>query len=137
MRAAGYNRRDPMKSSVAKDAGVGWSAGTGCCCVDNRLQSGGTLDAPATELAHQIAALTGPGAVSLTIRNNSSIPASDVPVIRNGAVVGRVGCAIRNQRRADAVAMVRVTLSQSARQGLWVAEVQQGPETRVAMVSCC
>ena len=31
---------------------------------------------------------------------------------------------------------VRVTLSQTARQGLWVAEVQQGPETRVAMVSC-
>jgi hypothetical protein len=31
--------------------------------------------------------------------------------------------------------VVRVTLSQNARQGLWVAEVQQGPEVRVAMVS--
>jgi hypothetical protein len=36
---------------------------------------------------------------------------------------------------ADAATIVRVTLSESARQGLWVAEVQQGPETRVAMVA--
>ena len=35
----------------------------------------------------------------------------------------------------DSATILRVTLSQNARQGLWIAEVQQGPEVRVAMVS--
>ena len=93
--------------------------------------------APATELARQIAALTGPGAISLSVRNDSSIAVSDVPVIRLRLQValGALGVTIRNQAATDAATTVRVTLSQTARQGLWVAEVQQGPETRVAMVT--
>ncbi len=49
--------------------------------------------------------------------------------------LGALGVTIRNQAATDAATTVRVTLSQTARQGLWVAEVQQGPETRVAMVT--
>ncbi len=100
-------------------------------------QAADSWTAPATELARQIAALTGPGAISLSVRNDSSIAASEVPVIRQKlqAALGALGVTIRNQTAADATTTVQVTLSQTAQQGLWVAEVQQGPETRVAMVT--
>jgi hypothetical protein len=92
-------------------------------------------DAPATELAHQIAALTGPGAVSLSIRNNSSISVDEIPAIRRSLLNGLSALGVTVRPGTDAATIVRVTLSQTVRQGLWVAEVQQGTEVRVAMVS--
>jgi hypothetical protein len=92
-------------------------------------------DAPATELARQIAALTGPGTVSLSIRDNSSISLDEVPAIRKSLLNGLSALGVTVRPGADAATIVRVTLSQAARQPLWVAEVQQGPEVRVAMVS--
>jgi len=98
-------------------------------------RAAGTWDAPATELARQISALTGPGAVSLSIRNNSSTSVDEIPAIRKALLncLGALGVTVRPG--ADTATTVRVTLSQSAHRGLWVAEVQQGPEVRVAMVS--
>jgi hypothetical protein len=95
----------------------------------------GAWDVPAAELAHQIVALTGPGTVSLTIRNNSSVPVDDIPAIRRSLLNGLSALGVTVRQGTDAATTVRVTLSQSARQDLWVAEVQQGPELRVAMVS--
>jgi len=91
-------------------------------------------DSPATELGRQIAALTGPGGVSLTLHNNSAIPADDLPAIRRSLVTALGAQGITVRTTDDAATTVRVTLSETARQGLWVAEVQQGPEVRVAMV---
>jgi hypothetical protein len=90
---------------------------------------------PAADLAHQIATLTGPGAVSLTLQNSSSIATDEVPAIRKSLVneLNKLGVAVR--AGGDNATSVRVTLSQSARQALWVAEVQQGPEVRIAMVT--
>ena len=98
-------------------------------------RAAGDWDAPATELARQIAALTGPGAVSLSLRNNSSIAADAVPAVRRALLNGLSALGVTVRAGADSATIVRVTLSQTARQGLWVAEVQQGPEVRVAMVS--
>ena len=100
-------------------------------------QASDSWTAPATELARQIAALTGPGSISLSVRNDSSIVASDVPVIRQRLQVGlsALGVTVRNQTATDAVTTVRVTLSQTVQHAVWVAEVQQGPETKVAMVT--
>jgi hypothetical protein len=79
--------------------------------------------------------LTGPGVVSLTIRDNSSIAADEVPAIRKilSNELSKLGVTVR--AGGDVATVVRVTLSQTSRQGLWVAEVQQGPEVRVAMVN--
>ena len=135
MIAAGYNRRHRMKN---------WSPGArvfAClACMGMLLAFAPALradgwDAPSTELARQIAALTGPGTISLSIRNNSSIPEDDIPAIRRSLLSGLTSLGIAVRPGMDAATTVRVTLSQSARQGLWVAEVQQGPEVHVAMVS--
>src|SRR5271155_3376776 len=135
MMTARYNLRDPMKHARRLTMRLVCLWGLLACVAWGQAVDSWT--APATELARQIAALTGPGSISLSVRNDSSIAASDVPVIRQRLQValGALGVTIRNQTAADATTTVQVTLSQTAQQGLWVAEVQQGPETRVAMVT--
>jgi len=94
-------------------------------------------DAAAADLARQISAATGPGAISLTIRNNSSIAADQIPAIRRSLINGlaNLGVTVHDRAATDTSSAVRVTLSQSARQGVWVAEIQQGTEVRVVMVN--
>ena len=92
--------------------------------------------APAADLAKQIAALAGPGPVTLTVENAESIPAEQVGAIRALLVADLRASGVNVRATAEGAAIptaVRVTLSQSAKSGLWVAEVQQGTETRVAM----
>ena len=88
---------------------------------------------PAAELAEQIADILGPGQAQMTIRNISSIPTTEIPRIRklleqdlqaHGVAAGG----------AESANTIRVTLSENARERLWVAELVQGNETRVAMV---
>jgi hypothetical protein len=88
---------------------------------------------PASDLAKQIAALTGPGQAKLTIRNESSLAAAEVPQIRRllerdlrgfGVVAGE----------NESATLIRVTLSENLRGGLWVAEVVEGTETRLTML---
>jgi hypothetical protein len=135
MMTARYNLRDPMKDARQLTMRLVCLWGLLACAAWG--QAGDNWTAPATELARQIAALTGPGAISLSVRNDSSIAASEVPVIRQRLQAGlsALGVTIRNQSASEAATTVRVTLSQAAQHGVWVAEVQQGPETRVAMVT--
>jgi hypothetical protein len=91
------------------------------------------FDQPAADLALQIAALTGPGPAKLVIHNNSTLPSGEILVIRQllerdlrsfGVTTGS----------SDSATIIRVTLSQNLRGGLWVAEVDEGTEIRVAML---
>ena len=132
MTAAGYNRRHCMKNRWRAARVFVWMwllLGWAPAC-----RAAGDWDSPATDLARQIATLAGPGTVSLSIRNNSSISADDIATIRRALLKGLSGVGV-TVAGAESATMVRVTLSQTARQGLWVAEVQQGPEVKVAMVS--
>ncbi|HEV2465027.1 MAG TPA: hypothetical protein VGT04_14570 [Acidobacteriaceae bacterium] len=90
-------------------------------------------DQPAAALARQIASLSGPGPVQLVLNNRSALPATEVPQIRQlleqdlrsfGIVPGS----------GDSTTLVRVTLSENLRGGLWIAEVKEGTETRVTML---
>jgi hypothetical protein len=90
-------------------------------------------DQPAADLAKQIAALAGPGPARLSIRNDSSLPTTDVPVIRR--------LLERNLRTLgvltggnESATLLRVTLSENLQGGLWVTEVVEGTETRVTML---
>lgn len=93
----------------------------------------GAWDQPAAALAARIADILGPGQARLSIRNLSSIPSDAIPAIRllleqdlkqHGVTVSG----------ADSASAVRVTLSETTRQRLWVAEVAQGNDSQVAMV---
>ncbi len=91
-------------------------------------------DAPSSEMAKQIAAITGPGTVSLKINNRSSISTDDLPAIRK-AVDRELRAAGVSVQVKNASSDVRLTLSQNAQGYLWVAEVQEGSEVKVAMVA--
>ncbi len=97
------------------------------------LGASGEWNQPAAALAEQIATVLGPGQATLSLRNSSSIPDSELPAIRavlEKELRGR-SVVIANGESANAV---RVTLSENTRARLWVAEIAQGNETRVVMV---
>jgi hypothetical protein len=88
---------------------------------------------PASTLAEEIAGLLGPGQAHLTLRNLSTIPVGEIPAIRR--------LLVQDLKAHDVLAsgtesanQLRVTLSENVRERLWVAEVIEGSETRVAMV---
>jgi len=91
-------------------------------------------EAPSADLARQIAALTGPGTITLVVTNRSSIASDDVAVIRR-ALERELRSAGVIVRPKNTDSDVRVTLSQNMQGWLWVAEVQEGSETRVAMLT--
>ena len=88
---------------------------------------------PVATLAAQISDILGPGPVAFSVRNMSSVPSEQISQISrslqstlksHGVTVGDL----------DSTSVVRVTLSENARERLLVAEVIQGNQTKVAMV---
>lgn len=90
-------------------------------------------DGPAADLAKQIAASAGPGPVKLLIVNRSSIPTDEIPGIRRILEQDLRAAGVTPVSSSDVPTSIRVTLSQNARQGLWVAEIQEGNDSRVVM----
>jgi len=88
---------------------------------------------PAATLAEQIAAILGPGQAHLTIRNISKIPAEENPSIRR-ALEGALWAQGIILSGAEGANAIRVTLSENLRERLWIAEIVEGNETRLAMV---
>jgi hypothetical protein len=93
----------------------------------------GDWQQPAAALAEQIAGMLGPGPAQLTVRNLSSIPAEQVPAIQRllQEDLKAHGITSAGEQSANSI---RVTLSETAQQRLWVAEVMEGDQTQVAMV---
>jgi hypothetical protein len=87
---------------------------------------------PAAELAEQIAAILGPGQAHMTIRNLSTIPNDEIPAIRHllAQDLKTHGVVLAGEESANTI---RVTLSESARERMMVAEVGEGTQTQVAM----
>lgn len=88
---------------------------------------------PAAALCEQIAAILGPAQAHITIRNQSTIPTDQIPLIRrlleqNLKARGIVASGV------DSANTIRVTLSENTLERIWVAEIVEGSETRVAMV---
>jgi hypothetical protein len=132
MPSARYNPPQRMMDKLR--LWFGWSA---LVCLGGLLvpaAHAATWDQPASDLARQIAALTGPGPTRLILQNASTLPAGDVPVIRRllEQDLRRLGVLPGG---SDSATLIRVTLSENLQGGLWVAEVQEGTETRVTMLT--
>lgn len=91
-------------------------------------------DQPAAALAEKISAILGPGEARLTIRNLSSISADEIPTIRRQLETDLKAHGV-SVSGADSASSIRVTLSESANERLWVAEITEGNQTQVAMVN--
>ena len=88
---------------------------------------------PAASQAEQIAGILGPGQARLTIRNLSTIPSDEIPAIRLLLEQDLKGHGVLASG-VESANTIRVTLSENLRERLWVAEVIEGNESRVAMV---
>lgn len=114
-----------------------WRWGTALVCLLSGLgvpaARAATWEQPASDLARQIAALTGPGPARLVLRNDSTLAAAEIPVIRRLLESDLRTLGVR-PGDYDSAPLIRVTLSENLQGGLWVAEVENGSQTRVTMV---
>jgi len=91
---------------------------------------------PEQQLAHKIVAVTGPGAVALTVENRSSLGRRDSQIIQNGLRSVLEGIGLRFVKSEQAAVTVAITLSENPASYVWVAEIRQGAgEVAVVMVS--
>jgi hypothetical protein len=90
---------------------------------------------PSDELAKQIAAIAGPGPAKLIVKNRSSIPTEQIPAIRRTLERDLRSYGVIASSSVEVASVIRVTLSRNLRHELWIAEVQQGTQVKVAMVS--
>jgi hypothetical protein len=129
---AGYNSRNPqMLPSRVRLA---------CCaialCAFSSLASAADWRQLTAQLSSKISAATGPGVIALDIANRSSISAAEVENIRRNLTDILANSGVRVWQPEQAAGTVKVTLSESLQNYVWVAEIQQGTnELSVAMVS--
>ena len=91
---------------------------------------------PEQQLAHKIVAMTGPGAVALTVENRSSLSKRDNEVIQNGLRSALEGLGIRFVNAEQAAATVAISLSENSASYVWVAQIRQSTsEATAVMVS--
>jgi hypothetical protein len=90
---------------------------------------------PEQQLAHRIVAVTGPGAVALTIENRSSLGKRENEIVQNGLRSSLEGVGFRFVPDEQAAATVTISLSENLSSYVWVASVRQGAgEPTVVMV---
>jgi hypothetical protein len=91
---------------------------------------------PEQQLARKIVAVTGSGAVVITVENRSSLGKRDSEVIQNGLRSALEGLGIRLVNAEQAAATAAIYLSENPATYVWVAEIRQGAgEVAVVMVS--
>jgi hypothetical protein len=88
------------------------------------------------QLAKKIVAVTGPGTLSLTVENRSSLGRRDSDLVQNGLRSALEQSGIHFAKSDQAAASAALTLSENETSYVWVAEIHQGAEESVvAMVS--
>jgi hypothetical protein len=91
---------------------------------------------PEQQLARKIVAVTGPGAVAVTIENHSSLGRRDTDIVSNGLRAALEALGIRSVKPEQAAATVAISLSENPQSYVWVAEIRQGAgEPAVVMVA--
>jgi hypothetical protein len=94
------------------------------------------LSGPELQLARKIVAVTGPGAVALTVENRSSLPRRENEAVQNGLRSALEGLGLRFVKEEQGAATVAITLSENLASYVWVAEIRQGAgEVSVVLVS--
>jgi hypothetical protein len=88
------------------------------------------------QLARKIAAVTGPGAITLDVVNVSSLKNGDVEEIRRGLLNELSSLGLHSVASDQAAATIQLTLSENLQDYVWVAEIRQGnSEPSVVMVT--
>lgn len=88
------------------------------------------------QLARKIVAITGPGAVAVTVENRSSLGRRESEAVQNGLRFALEQSGVRFAEADQAAASVIISLSENPTSYVWVAQIRQGEgDTTVAMVA--
>jgi len=87
------------------------------------------------QLVRKIVAVTGPGAVAITVENRSSLGRRDGDIVTNGLKSALEQLGIHFVKTDQASGTVAITLSENPASYVWVAEIHQGTASSVVMVS--
>jgi len=88
------------------------------------------------QLTRKILAITGPGAVALTIENHSSLSRRDLDTIDGALRTSLESAGLHFVKAEQGAGSVTISLSENASSYVWVAEIHQGVgESTVVMVS--
>ena len=91
---------------------------------------------PEQQLARKIVAVTGPGAMALSVENRSSLGKREQEIIQNGLRGALETAGLRFVDADQSAATIAISLSENATDYVWVAQIRQGAnETAVVMVS--
>lgn len=89
-----------------------------------------------SSLAEKIAAVTGPGVIAVEVNNRSSLSAAEADEVRRAIIAKLEGSGVKVWAPDQAAAIIKITLSESLQNYVWVAQIQQAAgENAVAMVS--
>jgi len=99
--------------------------------------SAGAVDwsTPEQELARKIVAVTGPGAIALTINNRSSLSRRDSDIVSNGLRAALEVAGLRFAKADQSAATIAITLSENPEAYVWVAEIRQGTGEPVVVMT--
>jgi len=105
-------------------------------CGVVRSAVAGDWNVPAQQLARKIVAVTGPGAVTVTVENRSSLGKKDVDAIASLLRAELEAAGARPAAPEQSAATATVTLSENPQSCVWVVEIHQGArESKVVLVS--
>jgi hypothetical protein len=99
------------------------------------VASAADWNTPTLQLARKITMFTGPGAVALKVENRSSLSNQDVEKITADLRVQLESLGVRVVQLESAEGSVTVFFSENAQAYVWVAEMQVGSQSGVAMIS--
>ena len=117
--------------------GLNLCVSAGLCLLTLTAECGAVAspwDKAAAALAEKIAAALGPGQAQVTVNNLSTIPAKEVAGIQLLLEQDLKAHGIVSSG-TDSDSSIHVTLSQNAKERLWVGEVVEGNEKQVVMVT--
>jgi hypothetical protein len=90
---------------------------------------------PEQQLARKIVAVTGPGAVALTVENRSSLSKRESEIVSDGLHSALETLGLRFVMPEQAAATVAISLSENLNAYVWVAEIRLGDKVSIEMVS--
>jgi hypothetical protein len=90
---------------------------------------------PEQQLARKIVAVTGPGAVALTVENRSSLSKRESEIVSDGLHSTLEALGLRFVKPEQAAAAVAISLSENLNAYIWVAEIRLGDKVSIEMVS--
>jgi hypothetical protein len=134
-----YNHRIPqMRTRASSGLRLGWLTSflLATVLLPSSFLCASSLSDAARQLAHKVAADTGPGAFTLEINNRSSLDEKSIREVR-GALEAELDVeGVHTAKAEQSMGTIAVVLSESLREYVWTAEIAIGSdEKKVALVS--